>query len=161
MAVCVFFLWWPSVLNLAVIHPNELPLCDTHRISVAIEVETLHWATFLQLNIIDFPLLFPHPSIHSDISGSWGNIFKSMTLCLHFYLETFCPLFVVIGCRRFWTYLFAIAEFEVRPCIPQRHAMQGSGPTVCIVRGDWNSSGFAQRSSSTGNFALISLGTHI
>jgi len=26
---------------------------------------------------------------------------------------------------------------------------------MCFVSGDWNSSGFAQRSSSTGNFALI------
>ena len=76
MAVCVFFLWWPSVLNLAVIHPNELPLCDTHRISVAIEVETLHWATFLQLNIIDFPLLFPHPSI---LSGPRRNDSECMS----------------------------------------------------------------------------------
>ena len=28
--------------------------------------------------------------------------------CLNFYLKTFCPLFVVIACRRFWTDLFAI-----------------------------------------------------
>ena len=32
----------------------------------------------------------------------------TLSLCLHFDLETFCPLFVAIACRRSWTDHFAI-----------------------------------------------------
>jgi hypothetical protein len=71
----------------------------------------------------------------------------SLSLCLHFHLETLCPLFIVIGCRGFWTYLFAIcwtAEFKVRPDIPKRHATQGLGRcNAHFVSRDWNSGGFA------------------
>jgi len=39
----------------------------------------------------------------------------SLWLCLKFYLKTFCPLFVVIACRRFWTDLFAILWQRAEP----------------------------------------------
>jgi hypothetical protein len=95
-----------------------------------------HRTTFLQLNTITFLLLFPNPFIPSELSGSERNDSNSMYA---FYLKTFCPLFIVIGRRRFWTYLFAIcrtAGFKVRPCIPKRHATEGSGPTVTRLKQD-------------------------
>ena len=61
----------------------------------------------------------------------------TLIVCVHFYLKTFCLLFIVIGCRRFWTYLFAIcrtAVFEVRSCIPKRRATQVRGPTVMRLK---------------------------
>ena len=30
-----------------------------------------------------------------------------LILCLNFYLKVFCPLFIVMTCRMFWTDLFA------------------------------------------------------
>ena len=64
-----------------------------------------HWASFLQLNTITFLLPFLILSSlwnHRDLGE------MTLILCLHFYLKTFCPLFIVIPCRKFWTDLFAI-----------------------------------------------------
>jgi hypothetical protein len=104
----------------------------------------------------------------------------SLCLCLKFYLKTFCPLFVVIACRRFWTDLFAILWQRAEPpnsksdgAIPKQVASR-PGETETRTRfarlwsGEWK---FLwrqrvlllrrRRPSSSGNFALISLGTYI
>ena len=57
----------------------------------------------------------------------------TLILCLHFCLKTFCPLIIVVGCRRFWTHLFAICQtaiFEVRSHFPQETCHASLGPTV-------------------------------
>jgi hypothetical protein len=104
----------------------------------------------------------------------------SLCLCMKFYLKTFCPLFVVIACRRFWTDLFAILWQRAEPpnsksdgAIPKQVASR-PGETETRTRfarlwsGEWK---FLwrqrvlllrrRRPSSSGNFALISLGTYI
>ena len=53
-----------------------------HVIDQCLDEAYYHRATFLQLNTIDFLLLFPHPSVPSEISGSWGNIFEPMSAFL-------------------------------------------------------------------------------
>jgi len=66
-----------------------------------------HRATFLHWTLLIFLLLFPHPSIHSDISGSWGNIFKSY-VCIFIWRHS-----AIIRCNRLQNVLdllFAISK---------------------------------------------------
>ena len=56
--------------------------------------------------------------IVTSLQSYWDEWYLTLSLSLHFYLEKFCPVFIVIACHRFWTDLFAIrraAELKVRP----------------------------------------------
>src|ERR1700691_560711 len=64
----------------------------------------------------------------------------TLSSCLNFYLKTFCPLFVVIACRRFWTTIFAICgntssrRIQSPTTHYQKNIMSHSGETETKTR---------------------------
>ena len=133
-----------------------------------------HWTTFLQLNTFWFLLHFPNPLILSEPPGPGRNDSKFM---FEFIFEDILP---VIACRRFWTDLFAICgntpsrriqsptthyqkmsrHVRVKPKQKTRFARLWSGEWKFL----WRQRVMLlhlRRSSSSDNFALMSLGTHI
>ena len=133
-----------------------------------------HWTTFLQSFTIDFPLLFPHPSIPSEISGPQRNDSKSMSA---FWFGDILPTICCNSLQKVLDWPFCnfvvvhwAAKFKVRP--PRSSAethwnwIINKGTFVCVWSGDWNYCGCYEfcpspwRSLSSG-FALVSLGTCI
>jgi hypothetical protein len=69
------------------------------------ESTTITKPPFCDLSLLIFPCSF---LILISLQNCWDLREMTLSLCLDFCLETFCPLFIVIAHKRFWTDLFAI-----------------------------------------------------